>query len=146
MMVTHTNVPRPQWIKSELIDCNLMDICASHIKYALLNCSYALFDCKMPMFLSGHTQSWGKAMPGFLTQCCDKSGHFNGNYGPVDPTHSDIYTFLTKFVKELTEVFPDHYLHLGGDEVHFECWWVRMYGFNSCYGAVSLFDLREMRR
>jgi len=70
----------------------------------------------------GHTQSWGPSTPGFLTKCCDKTGNFNGNYGPIDPSNQDNYAFLDGFVKELTEVFPDHYLHLGGDEVSFGCW------------------------
>jgi len=69
----------------------------------------------------GHTNSWGHSMPGFLVQCCS-SGKFNGNYGPVDPSNPDVFTFLQGFMKELTEVFPDHYLHLGGDEVSFGCW------------------------
>jgi len=70
----------------------------------------------------GHTQSWGPSTPGFLAKCCDKNGKFNGNYGPIDASNQDNYVFLDKFVKELTEVFPDHYLHLGGDEVSFGCW------------------------
>merc|ERR1712004_641109 len=70
----------------------------------------------------GHTTSWGKGLPGFLTKCCNSAGQFNGNYGPIDPSNQEVYSVIKGLMTELTEVFPDHYLHLGGDEVSFNCW------------------------
>ena len=51
-------------------------------------------------------------------------GKENGNYGPIDPTKNSTYTFLSSLLEELKAVFPDAYLHLGGDEVSFACWLV----------------------
>ncbi|VEN54407.1 unnamed protein product [Callosobruchus maculatus] len=69
----------------------------------------------------GHTRSWGLAYPELLTQCYTGTKK-NGLLGPIDPTNQSSYTFLKELFKEIIEVFPDRYIHLGGDEVPFECW------------------------
>ncbi|KAF2878772.1 hypothetical protein ILUMI_27399 [Ignelater luminosus] len=69
----------------------------------------------------GHTASWGKAIPELLTRCYT-NGVPNGKYGPIDPTKDSTYSFFENFFDEVTKVFPDEYLHLGADEVPFDCW------------------------
>jgi hexosaminidase len=40
----------------------------------------------------------------------------------LDPTNDKVYDFLDKLFGEVTEVFPDPYLHIGGDEVNGKQW------------------------
>ncbi|XP_066524504.1 beta-hexosaminidase subunit alpha [Hoplias malabaricus] len=76
----------------------------------------------LPEFDSpGHTQSWGKGQPDLLTPCY-KGKVPSGTFGPVNPILSSTYKFMNGLFKEVTSVFPDSYVHLGGDEVDFTCW------------------------
>ncbi|VDP45600.1 unnamed protein product [Echinostoma caproni] len=72
-------------------------------------------------FFAGHTQSWGRGQPGLLTECY-KGEKPNEYYGPFNPARNSTYDFMWKLLHELADVFPDKYLHLGGDEVDFRCW------------------------
>lgn len=70
----------------------------------------------------GHTQSWGPAIPDLLTRCYDKEGKIEDVFGPINPVPEKNYKFLQSFFSEVFDVFPDAYVHLGGDEVDFSCW------------------------
>lgn len=69
----------------------------------------------------GHTQSWELGQPGVLTSCYT-DGHPDGTKGPMDPSNESLFDFLTALFEELSEVFPDNFVHLGGDEVDTTCW------------------------
>ena len=50
------------------------------------------------------------------------SHHFGGHKACLDPGNPEIYKAMAILLDELAEVFPDEYVHLGGDEVNPE-WW-----------------------
>jgi hexosaminidase len=63
----------------------------------------------------GHTQAWGAGIPDILSHCPNPSE-------PLDPSNPFTFEVLTALYKELSAVFKDDYVHLGGDEVSFDCW------------------------
>ncbi|EFN52781.1 hypothetical protein CHLNCDRAFT_58755 [Chlorella variabilis] len=73
--------------------------------------------------MPGHTQSWGKAYPGLLTQCFDTDTvEPTGRLGPINPARNETFGFIWRLLREVARTFPDPYIHLGGDEVDHVCW------------------------
>ncbi|ODM94535.1 Beta-hexosaminidase subunit beta [Orchesella cincta] len=70
----------------------------------------------------GHVRSWGNAWTDFLTKCYNSHGKPDGTYGPINPLREDVYKKMKSLLQEIIQVFPDSYVHLGGDEVDFNCW------------------------
>ena len=71
----------------------------------------------------GHTESWGPgAGDGFLTKCCDSQGVPDGTVGPIDPSVQANYDLMKTLFGEVKNLFKDEFIHLGGDEVPFNCW------------------------
>ncbi|XP_047350044.1 beta-hexosaminidase subunit alpha-like [Vespa velutina] len=70
----------------------------------------------------GHVAAWGLSYPELLTKCYDSTGNPNGKLGPINPTKPEVYEFMRNLFSEIVEIFPDNYVHLGGDEVPFDCW------------------------
>lgn len=68
--------------------------------------------------IPGHAQSWFVGYPDLASA----PGPYQierqyGIFDPVmDPTRKSTYKFLDKFIGEMATIFPDPYMHIGGDE------------------------------
>uniref|UniRef100_A0A8C1P8Z6 Beta-hexosaminidase n=2 Tax=Cyprinus carpio TaxID=7962 RepID=A0A8C1P8Z6_CYPCA len=99
----------------------------------------------------GHTQSWGNGQLNLLTPCYSGSSP-SGTFGPVNPILNSSYDFMTQFFKEISTVFPDAYIHLGGDEVDFSCWksnpdikkFMVQQGFGTDYSKLESFYIQRL--
>nr|XP_020659701.1 beta-hexosaminidase subunit beta [Pogona vitticeps] len=99
----------------------------------------------------GHTESWGKGQKDFLTPCYNGE-HPSGSYGPVNPILNTTYDFMLQLLKEIRTVFPDEYIHLGGDEVDFTCWrsnpdvseFMKERGFSHSYTKLESYYIEKI--
>ncbi|XP_015282922.1 PREDICTED: beta-hexosaminidase subunit alpha [Gekko japonicus] len=99
----------------------------------------------------GHTRSWGPGAPRLLTPCYAGSKP-SGAYGPVNPVLNTTYQFMLEFFAEVSAVFPDFYVHLGGDEVDFTCWksnpdiqtFMKKMGFGQDYSKLESFYIQKL--
>lgn len=66
----------------------------------------------------GHTKSWCKSLPGFCPPCTQ----LGISWGPVDPSKEENYARIENIWSDVANIFPDNYIHLGGDEVDYKCW------------------------
>ena len=79
----------------------------------------------MPEFdLPGHATSWLTAYPEYASAPGPYS--IERNWGVFDPTFNPVkketYEFFDKFFKEMSELFTDDYIHIGGDENNGKQW------------------------
>ncbi|WP_286233889.1 beta-N-acetylhexosaminidase [Thalassotalea sediminis] len=72
----------------------------------------------------GHASAIAVAYPHLMSEQKDYQMEDGwGVFEPLlDPSNLEVYIFIDSVVKELTELFPDQYLHIGGDEVDPEQW------------------------
>ena len=74
--------------------------------------------------MPGHSTSWLVGYP----ELASTPGPFSveqswGIMDPaMDPTNDKTYKFLDEFIGEMSKLFPDHYFHIGGDEVNGKAW------------------------
>ncbi|VDO03645.1 unnamed protein product [Rodentolepis nana] len=69
---------------------------------------------------TGHTRSWAYSHPELFVKCYESDSE-SPYYGGLDPTKEATLDLLVKLFKEIIELFPESYLHMGFDEVEFNC-------------------------
>jgi hexosaminidase len=96
--------------------------------------------------MPGHCTSWFVGYP----ELASGPGPFQierhwGIFDPaLDPTRPEIYTFLDGLIGEIAALFPDEYLHVGGDEVNGKQWDrnPQIQAFKKAHGLKNNADLQ----
>jgi hexosaminidase len=72
----------------------------------------------------GHTTSWLNAHPewGAVAERRPPSTHFGVHAACLDPTRPEVYGALERVFDDVARIFPDRFIHIGGDEVNPQ-WW-----------------------
>ncbi|MFZ0883022.1 MAG: family 20 glycosylhydrolase, partial [Candidatus Acidiferrales bacterium] len=79
----------------------------------------------LPEFdMPGHSTAWFVGYPGLASGPGPYSIERRwGIFDPaMDPARESTFKFLDKLIGEMAELFPDHYFHIGGDEVNGKQW------------------------
>jgi hexosaminidase len=118
------------------------------IEYARMRGIRVVPEFDMP----GHTTSWFVSHP----ELASGPGPYQierrwGIFGPVmDPTNEQLYKLLDGFIGEMAAIFPDAYLHIGGDEVEAKEWkespriqaFIQARGLKDNHGLQAYFNQR----
>jgi hexosaminidase len=74
--------------------------------------------------MPGHSAAWLIAYPELASGTKPDSIRREFGVSPyaIDPTREETYTFIGRFLTEMTTIFPDAYVHIGGDETPAPDW------------------------
>jgi hexosaminidase len=100
----------------------------------------------------GHSTAWFVGYP----ELASRPGPYEierkwGVFDPAfDPTSEKTYKFLDQFIAEMAKLFPDHFFHVGGDEVNGKQWdanpkiqeFIKAHGLKNNQGLQSYFNKR----
>jgi len=76
--------------------------------------------------MPAHASSWGFGYDFMTLKCYTRRDPYDFNDGwgddPMNPINPMVYDFVQNFLSEVATLFPDNWLHLGGDEINYNCW------------------------
>lgn len=83
--------------------------------------------CEVEM--PGHASSWRFAYPDIVNCTVDQNQNNNmfqfalePPAGQLNPTNPLTYTVINKILGDVANMFPDNFIHIGGDEARSACW------------------------
>jgi hexosaminidase len=104
--------------------------------------------------IPGHSTSWVVSHPELASMPASYAIERNwGVRNPVlDPTNEGTYTLLADFLGEMSELFPDTFIHIGGDENNGVQWnasakiqtFIREHGLQNDEGLHTYFNKRVL--
>ena len=94
--------------------------------------------------MPGHTTSWLAAYPEWGNERTEATRRFGVHHGCLDPTNESVYEAIAVLLGELASIFPDRYVHVGGDEVH-PAWWSGSKSIRMAMQARALSDVSALQ-
>lgn len=105
--------------------------------------------------MPGHTTAWLVGYPQYAAPRAPTGirREWGESDAILDPTKEATYTFIARFLDEMSPLFPDAYWHIGGDEVDGKMWdanpaivaWRRRHGFKDNAALQAHFNQRLSR-
>jgi len=92
----------------------------------------------------GHVNSWLVGYPQWGSRGVQPTIKFGVHDACLDPSSEAVYDALDALFAELARVFPDEYVHIGGDEVRSR-WWSEDEGIQRYMAAHELADDRALQ-
>ena len=92
----------------------------------------------------GHVNSLVSARPELGAGSTKPTDRFGSHEACLDPTKDEVYLFLDDLFKELITVFPDRYVHLGGDELD-PSWWTSNKEIGSWMASKNLVGVEQLQ-
>jgi hexosaminidase len=98
--------------------------------------------------LPGHSAAFARAAPSVYANCATSSSKL------PDPRAKEaggqFYTLLDAMMTEISSLFPDHVMHMGGDEIKTDCWsasaevqtWAKAQNLTTSLELVGYFQQR----
>jgi hexosaminidase len=98
--------------------------------------------------MPGHTAAIAKSHPEVMSYCTEPNE-------PINPTVPETYRFIEAIYNDLSDIFPDEFVHVGGDEVQFseQCWlnsttitkWMKDHRMNQTVELYEYFETRLLK-
>jgi hexosaminidase len=106
--------------------------------------------------MPGHSTAWFVGHP----ELASGKGPYQierrwGVFDPaMDPTNEKVYKFLDELIGEMARIFPDHFFHIGGDEVNGKDWdanpkiqaFMKEHGFKNNDALQAYFSTRVQKQ
>jgi hypothetical protein len=70
----------------------------------------------------GHSAGFRFGNSGYTASCPAYVSKYKHWGIPLNPAHPQLMSVVARLIRELSEIFPDQFIHLGGDEVSKPCW------------------------
>ena len=94
----------------------------------------------------GHTTCWLVAYPHWGSEPVDSSSvhAFGAHQASLDPSNEEAVQGVIGVLEEVIDVFPDTYVHIGGDEVRHD-WWTRSNTVQNWAGHLGLKSISDIQ-